>query len=122
MATERRDTDPAETPGERDWDRGLRPGRLADFVGQPQLRESLKIFLEAAVARAPEVILLADHAGSGSEAGRAAPEKWQALTSVPAIRAGRLHSVNLDVLHRYGPRIADGLESLARLIHPEAFP
>ena len=77
---------------------------------------------EAAVARAPEVILLADHAGSGSEAGRAAPEKWQALTSVPAIRAGRLHSVNLDVLHRYGPRIADGLESLARLIHPEAFP
>ena len=78
--------------------------------------------LEAAVARAPEVILLADHAGSGSEAGRAAPEKWQALTSVPAIRAGRLHSVNLDVLHRYGPRIADGLESLARLIHPEAFP
>lgn len=78
--------------------------------------------LEAAVARGPEVILLADHAGGGSEAGRASPEKWRTLTSVPAIRAGRLHSVDMAMLHRYGPRLADGLEMLARLIHPEAFP
>ena len=77
--------------------------------------------LEAAVARAPEVILLADHAPSGSSTGRASPEKWRALTSVPAIKAGRLHSVDATLLHRYGPRLADGLESLARLIHPEAF-
>jgi Holliday junction DNA helicase RuvB len=67
MATERRDTDPAETPGERDWDRGLRPERLADFVGQPQLRESLKIFLEAAVARAEPLdhVLLVGPPGLG---------------------------------------------------------
>jgi iron complex transport system substrate-binding protein len=78
--------------------------------------------LEAAVARAPEVILLADHTGGGSAAGRASPEKWRTLTSVPAIKAGRLYSVDLTLLHRYGPRVADGLESLARMIHPEAFP
>jgi iron complex transport system substrate-binding protein len=77
--------------------------------------------LEAAVARAPEVIILADHAGGGSVAGKASPEKWQRLTSVPAIQAGRIHSVDLGVLHRYGPRVADGLEILARIIHPEAF-
>jgi iron complex transport system substrate-binding protein len=41
---------------------------------------------------------------------------------VPAIRSGRLHSADLSILHRYGPRIADGLEQLARMIHPEAFP
>jgi iron complex transport system substrate-binding protein len=41
---------------------------------------------------------------------------------VPAIKAGRLYSVDLTLLHRYGPRVADGLESLARMIHPEAFP
>jgi iron complex transport system substrate-binding protein len=77
--------------------------------------------LEAAVARAPDVIILADHAGGGSTAGKASPEKWQRLTSVPAIKAGRIHSVDLGVLHRYGPRVADGLETLARIIHPEAF-
>jgi iron complex transport system substrate-binding protein len=77
--------------------------------------------LEAAVARAPEVIILADHAGDGSVAGRPSPEKWQRLTSVPAIKAGRLYSADLSVLHRYGPRVAEGLEILARIIHPEAF-
>lgn len=77
--------------------------------------------LEAAVARAPEVIILADHSTGGSTAGRPSPEKWRRLTSVPAVRAGRLHSVDLSVLHRYGPRVPDGLETLARIIHPEAF-
>jgi iron complex transport system substrate-binding protein len=77
--------------------------------------------LEAAVARAPEVIILADHSTGASTAGRSAPEKWQQLVSVPAIRAGRLHSADLSILHRYGPRVPEGLEMLARMIHPEAF-
>ncbi len=77
--------------------------------------------LEAAVARAPEVIILADHSTGASTAGRASPEKWQQLVSVPAIRAGRLYSADLSILHRYGPRVPDGLETLARMIHPEAF-
>jgi iron complex transport system substrate-binding protein len=77
--------------------------------------------LEAAVTRAPEVIILADHSTGASTAGRAAPEKWQRLVSVPAIRDGRLHSADLSVLHRYGPRVPEGLETLARMIHPEAF-
>jgi iron complex transport system substrate-binding protein len=77
--------------------------------------------LEAAVARAPEVIILADHSTGSSTAGRSAPEKWQQLVSVPAIRAGRLHSADLSILHRYGPRVPEGLEMLARMIHPEAF-
>lgn len=77
--------------------------------------------LEAVVARAPEVIILADHSTGASTAGRPAPEQWRRLTSVPAVRAGRLHSADLSILHRYGPRVPEGLETLARIIHPEAF-
>jgi iron complex transport system substrate-binding protein len=77
--------------------------------------------LEAVVARAPEVIILADHSTGTSTAGRPAPEQWQRLASVPAIKAGRLHSADLSILHRYGPRVPEGLETLARIIHPEAF-
>jgi iron complex transport system substrate-binding protein len=77
--------------------------------------------LEAAVARGPEVIILADHSTGASTAGRSSPEKWRQLASVPAIRAGRLHSADLSLLHRYGPRVPAGLEMLARMIHPEAF-
>ncbi len=74
--------------------------------------------LEAAVARGPEVILLANH---GNNTGPIAMEKWRSLSELPAVKAGRLRSVNGDLLHRYGPRLVDGLEQLARAIHPEAF-
>jgi iron complex transport system substrate-binding protein len=74
--------------------------------------------LEAAVAKSPEVILLANH---GAGTGAVSMEKWQRLASLPAVKAGRLLSVNGDLMHRYGPRFVDGLEQLARAIHPEAF-
>jgi iron complex transport system substrate-binding protein len=74
--------------------------------------------LEAAVAKSPEVILLANH---GAGTGAVSMEKWQRLASLPAVKAGRLISVNGDLMHRYGPRLVDGLEQLARAIHPEAF-
>jgi iron complex transport system substrate-binding protein len=43
------------------------------------------------------------------------------LRSLPAVKAERLFSVDGNLMHHYGPRVVDGLELLARLIHPEAF-
>jgi len=74
--------------------------------------------LEAAVARAPQVIILADR-GTGLDT--LAREKWGRLRSLPAVKAERLFSVDGNLMHHYGPRVVDGLELLARLIHPEAF-
>ena len=83
-------------------------------AGEPYPRFSL----EAAIARAPEVIILASH---GSGQGRMAREKWERFGDLPAIKGGRLYTADGNLLHRYGPRMVDGLEQLARLIHPEAF-
>jgi iron complex transport system substrate-binding protein len=77
-----------------------------------------RMSLEAAVGRAPEVIILARH---GAGTGPTAKEQWLRLESLPAIKSGRLYTADGDLLHRYGPRIVDGLEFLARLIHPEAY-
>ena len=77
-----------------------------------------RMSLEAAVGRAPEVIILASH---GSQGGPAARQQWERLESMPAIKSGRLYMADGDLMHRYGPRFLVGLESLARLIHPEAF-
>jgi iron complex transport system substrate-binding protein len=74
--------------------------------------------LEAAVARNPDVIVLARH-GTGS--GPPSKARWERLASLPAIKTGRIHSIDGNLLHRYGPRVVDGLETLARIIHPEAF-
>lgn len=74
--------------------------------------------LEAAVAKGPEVIVLANH---GSQSGPIALDRWRRLTSLPAIKTGRIHSVDGNLMHRYGLRVLDGLDQLARAIHPEAF-
>jgi iron complex transport system substrate-binding protein len=87
---------------------------VTDVEGDAYPRYSL----EAAVAAAPEVIILASH---GSRSGPAAREKWERLASLPAIQNGRLYAVSGDLLHRYGPRMIEGLYQLARAIHPEAF-
>ncbi len=82
--------------------------------GAPYPRYSL----EAAVARGPEIIILASH---GSRQGVMAREKWERFSALPAVRAGRLYNADGNLMHRYGPRVVDGLEQLARFIHPEAF-
>ena len=74
--------------------------------------------LEAAVAKSPEIIVLANH---GTKSGPIAIDRWKRLTSLPAIKTGRIHSVDGNLMHRYGPRVLDGLDQLARAIHPEAF-
>jgi iron complex transport system substrate-binding protein len=74
--------------------------------------------LEAAVAAAPEVILLASHS---SGTGATVKKKWERLAGLPAIKSGRLYAVDGDLMHRYGPRMIDGLAQIARAIHPEAF-
>ena len=65
---------------------------------------------------------LLDERNRSEAAHDAAREKWERFTSLPAIKAGRLYTADGNLLHRYGPRVVDGLELLARLIHPEAFP
>ncbi len=77
-----------------------------------------RLSLEAAVSGAPEVIILASHGGNQ---GPMAREKWARFAGLPAVKSGRIHSVSGDILHRYGPRVVDGLEDLARLVHPEVF-
>jgi len=95
-----------------------------DSVTAQEGQAYVRFSVEAAVALAPQVIVLADHAsanGHASGAGRPEPRSGAASPACRPIAPGRLYSVDLSILHRYGPTVVDGLESLARLIHPEAF-
>ena len=55
------------TPPDEELDRSLRPRRLADFVGQPAVKEQLAVFVEAARARGEPLdhVLLAGPPGLG---------------------------------------------------------
>ena len=74
---------------------------------------------EAVVAADPEVVLLGDgDAGTTPEQVAARPG-W---SGVAAVRDGRVVLLNADLVARPGPRIVDGLEAMARAIHPDKFP
>jgi iron complex transport system substrate-binding protein len=72
---------------------------------------------EYVVAKAPQVII---QAGMGSDTGRPMSQ-WSDLKSIPAVKERRIYSYNSDKILRPGPRIGEGLEEIARLIHPECF-
>lgn len=46
---------------------------------------------------------------------------WQRWKAIPAVANQRIHVVNSDLTDRPSPRLVDGLESLARIIHPTLF-
>ena len=71
--------------------------------------------LERMVKRAPAVVIVGTHA----DANRVAPPAFARLTTVPAVRDRRVFSVDGDLLFRPGPRVVDGIERLAALLHPD---
>mgnify|MGYP001606273080 CR=1 FL=1 len=76
-----------------------------------------RVSLEAVVAAKPEVMILS---GMGKE-GAGLASRWSRYSTIPAVAGGRIHIVNSDLLHRPGPRVIEGVEQLARWIHPSAF-
>lgn len=98
-------------------------GMLATAGGDPILGDPLttSIALEDLVAADPELILLGDAAYDASITPEtvAARPGWGAMT---AVEDGRVLVVAEDpVITRPGPRVVDGLEALARAIHPDRF-
>ena len=72
---------------------------------------------EYVVAKAPQVII---EAGMGSSRGESA-RHWADLESIPAVKERRVYAYPSDKILRPGPRIGEGLEEIARLVHPECF-
>lgn len=72
---------------------------------------------ESAVAAKPEAIVLP----TGGSMGAANSDVAAGLKKSPAVLNGRVIKIDGDLLVRPGPRAIDGLEQLARALHPEAF-
>ena len=72
---------------------------------------------EAAVAARPDAVILP----TGGSMGEANSAVARGLRRSPAVLNGRVYKINGDFLSRPGPRSVDGLEELARALHPEAF-
>ena len=77
-----------------------------------------RISLEEVIRRKPEVIVISSmERGGRFEKAR---QEWIEWKSIPAVQDKRVHLVDSDLIDRPSPRLIEGLEIMAKLIHPEA--
>jgi iron complex transport system substrate-binding protein len=75
--------------------------------------------IEEVLIRSPEIIIISSM--ERGEAFERVKAEWKQWPQIPAVKQGRIHLVDSDLFDRPSPRLADSLELLARLIHPELF-
>ena len=75
--------------------------------------------MEEILKRSPEVIVISSMNPKGDY--QKILQEWNRWKTLPAVKNGRIHLIDSDLLDRPSPRIIDGLEELARVLHPERF-
>jgi iron complex transport system substrate-binding protein len=82
-------------------------------------KESAQISTETILARAPDVIIELNAANRLNDADlKSVLEPWSALASVPAVRNKRVVVLMGPGLTVPGPRVLDGIEKMAKALHP----
>ena len=78
-----------------------------------------RLGMEEILKRSPEVIVISSMDPKGDY--QKILEEWNRWKTIPAVKNGRIHLIDSDLLDRPSPRIIEGLEELARVLHPEKF-
>ena len=73
---------------------------------------------EEIIAKDPEIIILADSKYGVTAESVGERPGWDVIT---AVKEGAIYDIDDDLISRPGPRIVDGLETVAKIIHPELF-
>jgi iron complex transport system substrate-binding protein len=89
----------------------------ADNVCADVARENVQATSELLLTRSPEVIVELQAVARAVES----PSPWLAFPGIPAVRSGRVLSLQGDQFVVPGPRLGEAAQALARAIHPEAW-
>jgi iron complex transport system substrate-binding protein len=92
-----------------------------DNVFSEVKQQSVQATSELILSRRPDVILELRSGHMTAEVQQRERAVWQILPSVPAVRTGRIAIVTDPRTVVPGPRVAEGTELIARVLHPEAF-
>jgi len=75
--------------------------------------------MEEILKRSPEVVVISSMNPKGDY--QKVLQEWTRWKTLPAVKNSRIHLMDSDLIDRPSPRIIDGLEELARILHPERF-
>ena len=75
--------------------------------------------METVLKEDPEVLIFP--VGAVETVPKSEQQQWLRWESLSAVKLQRIHEVSSNLLNRPGPRIVDGLEQLAKVIHPDVF-
>jgi iron complex transport system substrate-binding protein len=88
-------------------------------LGNQLNSEWAQISIEELIAKDPDIILIGDATWGGVTLEDVrARSGWDSLQ---AIKSGNLYTFDDNLISRPGPRMVDGLQVLAKLLHPELF-
>jgi len=76
-----------------------------------------RISIEEVIRKKPDIIIISTM--DMEELGEKARDEWMKWKSIPAVKNNRVYLIDSDIINRPSQRIIDGLEAMARLIHPE---
>ena len=79
------------------------------------------IDLETVIHRNPQVIVVNSGHGEAKDLPFTYVKNEPRLAVTEAVMAGRVYQIDADIIDRPTPRTVDGLEQLAKFIHPELF-
>lgn len=88
-------------------------------IGASMADAWVQMGLETIIAENPEIIVLGDAVYGGVTPELVAKRGgWDAIS---AVKNGKVFTFDDNLASRPGPRLVDGLEAMAKLIHPELF-
>lgn len=88
----------------------------------PTLHIYPAIGAEQVIAAAPEVIIEpAMLPGTMDQQRDQAAAYWSRFANVPAVQAGRVYVIDGNLVSRLGPRLPEGIGTIARCLRPELF-
>jgi iron complex transport system substrate-binding protein len=75
--------------------------------------------MEEILRKSPEVILISSMNPKGDY--HKVLQEWSRWKTIPAVKNGRIHLIDSDLIDRPSPRIIEGLEEMAKILHPEKY-
>ena len=97
---------------------------LIQFAGGKNITENEPMdyplySIEAVLTKAPEIIIMSSMDNKKDYSNLV--NKWKHWRTIPAVKQNAIHVIDSNLVDRPTPRITEGLETLARMIHPEDF-